>query len=101
MFDYLPAICHWRYAAMLGVAVLLTVILWLRIRDVLVVSILWAPFVIRIYTVTKQIAYWRSVIVGFLLLGAGAAASILKMRLKERSDSQKAQSHEGDSPAKL
>jgi hypothetical protein len=32
----------------------------------------------------KRIAYWRFVIVGFLLLGAGTIASLLKHRIRDR-----------------
>jgi hypothetical protein len=88
IFDYLPENIHWRYAITLVGIMLLVVILWFRTSDVLIISILWVPFLIRIYIAAKQFAYWRAVIVGFLLLGAGAIASLLKRRMRDRANHQ-------------
>ncbi|MGA2092536.1 MAG: hypothetical protein ABSH16_03890 [Sedimentisphaerales bacterium] len=101
VFDYLPGEFHWRYAIVLVGMVLFMGCVWFRTKDILTVSIPLVPFFIKLYIAAKQIAYWRAVIVGFLLLGAGAAASILKIRSKERADSLKSQLNEGDSSLKL
>lgn len=91
-FDYLPNNFHWRYAIVLIGTVFLMVILWLHTKDAIAISIIWVPSVIRLYIAAKQIGYWRSVIVGFLLLGAGVIASILKLRVRNRANSNKIES---------
>jgi hypothetical protein len=95
LFDYMPKDIHWRYAIALAGTVSLAIILWYRARDVLVISILWLPVFIKTYIAARQFAYWRAVIVGFLLLGAGAAASMLKLRIRERAESKKSEPQEG------
>jgi hypothetical protein len=92
LFDYMPGDFHWRYAAALAGIVLLAVILRYRAKDVLFISVLWLPLFIKTYIAARQFAYWRAVIVGFLLLGAGAAASLLKLRIRERAESAKSES---------
>ena len=89
VFDYLSENFYWRYLIAMVLTALLTAGLWIRTRDVLLISILWVPFLIRIYILSKRIAYWRAVIVGFLLLGAGTIVSLLKRRIKEHRDSEK------------
>jgi hypothetical protein len=78
VFDYLPQHLHPRYLlALFGTGLLMTA-LWIRTRDTLVVSILCLPFLIRIYALAKRIAYWRFVILGFLVLAAATVVSLLK-----------------------
>jgi hypothetical protein len=76
--DYLPEYAHWRYAGALLGTVLLTAGLWWRTRDPVAIGILYVPFFIRLYILTKRIAHWRFVILGFLVLGAGTFVSLLK-----------------------
>jgi len=85
VLDYLPENIHWRYLLVLiGIVVLMTAA-WFRTREILVASILWVPFGTRLYMLAKQIAYWRLVILGFLVLAAGAFVSLLKRPGKKRS----------------
>jgi hypothetical protein len=78
VLDYLPDSIHWRYlAVMLGLG-LLFVLLWIRTKDILIISILSIPLFIKIYILTKQLAAWRYVILGFFLLGTGAIVSLFK-----------------------
>jgi hypothetical protein len=83
-FDYLPKDFHWRYVIVLAGTILIAYVLWLRTRDLFSASIIWLPSVIKLYIAGKCFGHWRSVIVGFLLLGAGVFASILKLRLRNR-----------------
>lgn len=92
-FDYLPIVFHWRYAIVIIGTALIALILWLRAKDLIVTSVIWIPVLIKSYIASNQLAYWRAIIVGFLLLVAGTAASLLKIRLKERAETQKSQPH--------
>jgi hypothetical protein len=83
-FDYLPEHAHWRYLAALLATGLLVTALWFRTRDTWVISILWIPFFVRLHTLAKRIAHWRSVILAFLLLVAGAFVSLRKRPTKDR-----------------
>ncbi|MHC4170782.1 MAG: hypothetical protein ACYSWQ_27915 [Planctomycetota bacterium] len=81
-FDYLPEYVHWRYLFVLVGTGLLTAGLWSRTRDILLMLILCAPFLARLYMMARRIAHWRLVILGFVLLGAGVVASLFKQRLR-------------------
>jgi hypothetical protein len=85
VFDYLPAPIHWRYLVVLIGIGLLMAGAWLRTRDPMVVSILWVPLGIRLYVLAKQMGHWRSVILGFLVLAAGAFVSLLKRSGRNRT----------------
>ncbi|UCF16219.1 MAG: hypothetical protein JSW59_01930, partial [Phycisphaerales bacterium] len=85
VFDYLPEYVHWRYLFVLIGTGLLTVGLWSRTKDILLMLILCAPFLARLYMMARRIAHWRLVILGFLLLGAGALVSLFKRPIGERS----------------
>jgi len=98
IFDYLPEYIHWRYMVILLGTGLLTAGLWLGTRDILVISTLWMPICIRLYMVAKQIAHWRFVILGFLLLGAGTIASLLKRPIKDQTGEQNQKSRGDSSP---
>jgi hypothetical protein len=89
LLNFLPDSLHWRYLiAAAGLGVLITA-LWLRIRDWVVIAILTGPFLIKAYLLGKQLAAWRYVIAGFLLLGAGAVVSLLKRTGEtEKADSK-------------
>lgn len=78
MFDYLREYSHWRYVVVLFVTGLLMIVLWFRTRDILAISILWIPSLVRLYILAKRIAYWRFIILSFLMLGAGTVVSLLK-----------------------
>jgi hypothetical protein len=84
VFDYLSEQVLWRYLFVLFGTGLLMTVLWFRIRDILVISILWIPLLVRLFIISKRIAYWRFVIVGFLLLGAGTILSLLKHSSKNK-----------------
>jgi hypothetical protein len=55
---------------------------WLRTREILFISVLWIPTGLRLYLLAKQIAHWRYVIFGFILLIAGTIVSLLKRPVK-------------------
>jgi hypothetical protein len=78
VYEYLPTNIHWRYLIILIGTGLLAIGLWYRARDTRVRIILSIPYLMRLYIVAKQIAYWRFVILGFLLLGVGTIVSLLK-----------------------
>jgi hypothetical protein len=78
VFDYLSEPILLRYLFVLFGTGLLMTVLWFRTRDLLVISILIVPLLARLFIISKQIAYWRFVILGFLLLGAGTFMSLLK-----------------------
>ena len=78
VFDYLPGNAHWKYILVTGVSASLMAGLWLRTKDLLVIVTLWLPMGTRLYILAKQIAHWRYVILGFLLLIAGTVVSLLK-----------------------
>jgi len=84
-FDYLPQDIHWRYAIVLVATPLFVAFLWYRAKDFIVASILWAPILIKLYIASRNLAYWRAVILGFLLLAAGTFASLLKRRLRNQT----------------
>ena len=85
VFDYLPINIHWRYLIILISAGMLASWLWYRVRDKIVLLVLSIPYLMRLYVVAKQLAYWRFVILGFLLLGIGTIVSLLKRPKKEGS----------------
>jgi len=84
VYDYLPEYIHWRYIIALLVTGCLMGLLWFRRKDILVMAILCVPFLIKLYIIAKCLAYWRLVILGFLLLAAGTVASLLKRSTRDR-----------------
>lgn len=89
MFDYLSDYNHWRYMVVLLVTGLLMIGLWFRTRDILAISILWIPSLVRLYILAKLIAHWRFIILSFLLLGAGTVVSLFKRPKKDLSIPEK------------
>ncbi len=84
LYDFLPSSWNSRYVLVLAIAVMIAAIVWLRTRDRLVFLFLSLPFGARMYILAKQIAEWRFVILGFLVLAAGAVLSIQKSKQKSR-----------------
>ncbi len=84
MFDYLANYTHGRYVLVLIATGVLTAGLWFRLKDFVIISILWVPSLVRLYLPAKRIEQWRYVIVGFVLLATGAVVSLFKDRIKER-----------------
>ncbi len=83
-YDYLPEYIHWRdIIALLAIGCLMA-LLWFRRKDVPAMAILCVPLLIKLYLLAKRLAYWRFVILGFLLLAAGTIASLLKSRTREQ-----------------
>ena len=93
IYDYLPKHIDWRYIIVLFAIGCLVALLWFRRKDIPAIAILCVPLFIRLYMLAKYIAYWRIVILGFLLLGVGTIASLLK-RPARGSLSQKNKSEE-------
>jgi hypothetical protein len=86
VFDYLPDSMHWRYLIVLVGTGLIMSGVWLRTKDLFVISVPCIPFLARLFEVGRQIANWRFVILGFLLLGAGTVVSLLKGSKKVWAD---------------
>jgi F0F1-type ATP synthase assembly protein I len=78
LLDFLPGSLQWRYLFAAAVVGGLMAAVWLQTRDWIVIAILSGPFFIKAYVLGRQLAAWRYVIVGFLLLGAGAVVSLFK-----------------------
>jgi hypothetical protein len=85
MFDYLQDYTHLRYLIILVGTGLLAAGLWFRTRDILVISILLVPSLVRLYILAKRLAHWRFIILSFLLLGAGTVVSLLKRPKRDSS----------------
>ncbi len=84
MFDYLANYTHGRYVLVLIATGVLTAGLWFRLKDAVIISMLWVPSLVRLYLLAKRIEQWRYVIVGFVLLAVGAVVSLFKQGIKER-----------------
>jgi hypothetical protein len=78
LYEYMPDTIAWRHLIALVVTVGLATVLWYRDKDAVSVSILAVPILAKLYIVTRRLAYWRVIIVGFVLLAAGALASLRK-----------------------
>jgi hypothetical protein len=98
IFDYLQDYTHLRYLIILVGTGLLAAGLWYRTRDILVMSILLVPSLVRLYILAKRLAYWRFVILSFLLLGAGTFVSLLK---RPKNDKVSQDEHGDSSPKNL
>ncbi|MEN8127838.1 MAG: hypothetical protein ABFR90_08550 [Planctomycetota bacterium] len=84
IYDYLPAVIHVRYLIVLIAMVLLFIAIWIRTKDVVLMSILAIPVLLRAYVLMKALANWRYIILGFAALAAGAWVSIFKRSLKDK-----------------
>ena len=84
VFDFLPEYPHWRYLIALFGTGLLAVGLWLRAREIPPIIVLCLPSLAKLYTLARCLAYWRFVILGFLVLGAGTLVSLLKRPNRDR-----------------
>jgi len=98
MFDYLQDYTHLRYLIILAGTGLLVAGLWYRTRDILVISILLVPSLVRLYILAKRLAYWRFVILSFLVLGAGTFVSLLK---RPKNDKISKEERDESSPKNL
>jgi general stress protein CsbA len=78
IYDLLPEYIHWLYIIVLPATGCLIGLLWFIRKNILVMAILFAPFLVKLYVMAKYLAYWRLVILGFVLLAAGAVASLFK-----------------------
>jgi hypothetical protein len=78
LYDYMPNDIHWRHLIALVFAGCLATGLWFRVKDKFLVAILAFPFAMKLYLITRRLAYWRVVIMGFLFLAVGALASLRK-----------------------
>ncbi len=78
IYDSLPPVIHWSYLITLLTAGCLMCLIWFIRKNIPVIVILLAPFLINLYIIAKYLSYWRHVILGFLLLAAGALASLFK-----------------------
>lgn len=89
ILDWLPDQVDYRYAiASLSATVLITAF-WLRLRDFIAIAILCAPLCIRFYIAARQLAHWRFIILGFLLLAGGAIASLKKRTPEDLNEGQR------------
>lgn len=92
VYDYLPNVIHWRYLIAFAAAGVITWALWRRMRN-LFGSVLGGPFLVRLFFVLKQLAFWRFIILGFLLLAGGTILSLFK-RPPEAGNQPAEESHE-------
>lgn len=88
IYDYLPDHIHWEYIPAVISTGSLMGLLWVRRKDSLLMEVIGAPFVLKLYIVTKPLAYWRPIIAGFLALAAGAAMSLRKRPESKVSEDQ-------------
>lgn len=86
ILDYLPDDVHIRYLIVLCGLAIFAAVLWFRFKDLPIIVVLCLAPVIRLYILARHIAYWRLIIVGFLLLGAGTVVSMLKSSAKDKED---------------
>lgn len=85
LYDCLPSALGWSYLVWSIFAGILGWILWLRIKDYSP-AIMGSPFLIRLFVLSKQLAFWRFIILGFLLLLFGTVVSLFK-RPAQNTDS--------------
>ena len=83
LYDCLPTIVHWKYLLVIVVTGILVTVLWFRTRNLLIMAVLMSPLIVRVYMLLRQIAYWRFIILGFVLLIAGTCVSLFKKPLKD------------------
>lgn len=83
VYDFLPAQMHLKYLVAAAGVALLIILWWMTIRDFLSMAVLAAPLLLRSFTAAQQFAYWRHIVLGFVLLIAGASVSLLKRRTKD------------------
>lgn len=86
VYDWLPGAVGWRYAAAVVLIALLAAAVWYRCRDTMVISVLMTPLLGRLYTAAKPLAYWRPVMVGFILLAGGTVVSLLKRKQEDTTE---------------
>ncbi len=88
IFDWLPDQAEYQYGiASLCIAIFI-VAFWLRLKDFIAIGILCAPLCIRFYIAARQLGHWRFIIVGFVLLAGGAAASLRKRTPEDTDENQ-------------
>ena len=88
IFDFLPASMHIRYLIVVIVLGVLLTALWIRTKDIWIISILSIPVFVRLYILTKVLANWRYIILGFVALVTGAYVSLFKRSIKDDMDSE-------------
>lgn len=82
IYDFLGNELNGRYAVVVAGGGLPAAVLWLRTRDWLGLLIPAAALAGRIYMLAKNMAYWRFVILGFIVLAVGAFVSLKKPKPK-------------------
>jgi len=60
-------------------------LIWFIRKNIMVIIILFVPFLINLYIILKCLSYWRHVIIGFLLLAIGTFVSLLKPSRGEKA----------------
>ncbi|MBN1765601.1 MAG: hypothetical protein JW860_10115 [Sedimentisphaerales bacterium] len=86
VLDYLPETYQGQYLIVLVGSLLVMTALWLRVRDIVAIIILWAPYLVRLFLLSKRISHWRFVILGFILLAVGTVVSLRKRNTQIKSD---------------
>ncbi|MFH1024980.1 MAG: hypothetical protein V1809_16490 [Planctomycetota bacterium] len=84
LFDFTSGDPGWRDLAAAGGVALVGIPLWYRTRQWLPVAILAFPVVIRFWLGFARLSAWRFVILGFVLLFAGAWRSVWKGKRSRR-----------------
>ncbi|MBN2378172.1 MAG: hypothetical protein JXD22_17370 [Sedimentisphaerales bacterium] len=78
IYDILPIHFHLKYLIALAAIIIFITAAWLRTGNFITSLILFIPLAIKSYLAAKILAHWRIVILGFLLLAAGAIISLMK-----------------------
>ncbi len=78
LYDLLPNQVHFSYLIVVLLTAALAWAIWIRHRDWLVAGTLMIAPGVRLYMLSRHMAQWRYVILGFLLLIAGAVLSLIK-----------------------
>ena len=86
LFDVLPDSVTARYGVALLAVVVIALLWWFRTRDWLGIFVLFVPLAIRTYMLARRIAYWRVVVLGFVVLALGAVVSLAKSAARSRSE---------------
>ncbi|MBN2211785.1 MAG: hypothetical protein JW709_10365 [Sedimentisphaerales bacterium] len=80
VYDYLPVKFTSAYLIIIIAAVVIIGVLWLRAKNLWAGMIVLVALLAKSYLASKQLAYWRFVVLGFILLAAGTMISLFKPR---------------------
>ena len=76
LFDFLPTGLGWIDLGASGAVAVISVIFWLRPRDIIAAAITWTPIFPKVYLLARDMSSWGFVLLSFVLLFLGAFVSI-------------------------